>query len=141
METGQKEAILIIADISGYTRFMLANQTALAHSQAIITELIQAIINEVEIPLQVAKLEGDAVFLYAIKEQEGVTWDFVRKSIGAKLITFFKVFANKLAELSQVYTCGCGACSNIDRLRLKMVAHSGQAYLHCIGRFEELTGT
>ena len=45
---------LIIADISGYTRYMAANAKTLAHSQTIITELIKTIIRTVELPLEVA---------------------------------------------------------------------------------------
>lgn len=62
------DVLLIIADISGYTRFMVANQTEIEHSHEIISALLEAIIGEVEIPLTVSKLEGDAVFLYAIKD-------------------------------------------------------------------------
>ncbi len=35
--------LLIIADISGYTRYMTANAKTLAHSQTIITELFKTI--------------------------------------------------------------------------------------------------
>lgn len=51
--------LLIIADISGYTRYMTANAKTLAHGQTIITELIHAIVHQIELPLEVAKLEGD----------------------------------------------------------------------------------
>ncbi len=63
---------MVIADISGYTRFMVANQTALAHSQEIIGALLASILDEVQIPLTVGKLEGDAVFLYAVKGNDDV---------------------------------------------------------------------
>ena len=43
----QPEAVLlIIADISGYTRYMTANAKTLAHSQTIITELVKAYADE-----------------------------------------------------------------------------------------------
>ena len=45
--------LLIIADISGYTRYMTANAKTLAHSQTIITELVMAIVKQVELPLEV----------------------------------------------------------------------------------------
>jgi len=59
--------LLIIADISGYTRYMTANAKTLGHSQTIITELVKAIIRQIELPMEVAKLEGDAVFLFCRK--------------------------------------------------------------------------
>jgi hypothetical protein len=59
--------VLIIADISGYTRFMTRTKMSLAHAQAIITELLQSILHEIEIPLHVVEIEGDAVFFYGIE--------------------------------------------------------------------------
>jgi hypothetical protein len=56
--------LLIIADISGYARYMTANAKARAHSQTIITELVRFIVREIELPLEVAKLEGDAIFFF-----------------------------------------------------------------------------
>ena len=52
--------LLIIADISGYTRYMTANAKTLSHSQIIITELLKTILQRIELPLEVAELEGDA---------------------------------------------------------------------------------
>jgi len=94
----------------------------------------------VEIPLRVAKLEGDAVFLYAIKDATAADWAVVREQIGQKLIGFFEAFKIKIAELSQSNTCPCGACEHIDALRLKTVVHSGQALFYEIGGFSELSG-
>lgn len=59
----EQKVILIITDISGYTRFMLSNRQSLRHGQIIITELTKEIIPQVDIPLEISKLEGDAVFL------------------------------------------------------------------------------
>ena len=75
MESTERDVVLIVADISGYTRFMVSNQEVLHHAQAIISELIKAIIKQVEIPLVVSKLEGDAVFLYALKNGTAETWE------------------------------------------------------------------
>lgn len=140
MESKMKNVILIIADISGYTQFMITNKTSLIHSQVIITELIKTIINQVEIPLEVSKLEGDAVFTYAVKENGEQSWGDIEKKIGEKLITFSRVFSEKVFELSESNICDCNACNNVDKLKLKLVAHSGEALLYKIGRFYELSG-
>ncbi|HUP46637.1 MAG TPA: hypothetical protein VM779_14110 [Thermoanaerobaculia bacterium] len=60
--SADREFLFLIADISGYTRFMVSNET---ESHAVNGALLDAILQQVEIPLTVAKLEGDAVFLYA----------------------------------------------------------------------------
>lgn len=140
MESSPRPVILIIADISGYTRFMIANKATLAHAQLAITELIQALIKQVEIPLEIAKLEGDAVFLYAVKNQDQAAWEQVRQSIGQKMIGFFQAFSDKLTELIHSNLCNCDFCVHLDQLRLKIIAHSGQAVFYRVGRFDELAG-
>jgi hypothetical protein len=132
--------LLIIADISGYTRFMTANAKTLAHSQTIITELVTAIVQQVELPLEVAKLEGDAVFLYGRKQNGHRPWPEVKHLIGEKLLTFFRRFGEKVAELSQSTTCACHACAHIEGLRLKLIVHSGEAPFHRVLHFVELAG-
>src|SRR5689334_5930314 len=97
--------LLIIADISGYTRYMTANAKTLAHSQTIITELVTAIIQTVQVPLEVAKLEGDAVFLFCRKESAIQPWSQMKRVMGEKLLAFFRLFAEKLAQLSRSTTC------------------------------------
>jgi hypothetical protein len=132
--------LLIIADISGYTRYMTANAKTLAHSQTIITELVMAIIHTVELPLEVAKLEGDAVFLFCRKESGAKPWPEAKREIGDKLLIFFRMFGEKVRELSQSTTCNCNACAHIDQLRLKVVVHSGEALFHRVLNFQELAG-
>src|SRR5207253_1590318 len=108
------------ADISGYTRFMTAHRKALSHSQMIITELLQTIIKDLEAPLEVAKLEGDAVFLYAVVDDSPAVWAETRARLCRKLLTFFDTFAKKLGELVATSICKCEACIGIDKLRLKI---------------------
>jgi hypothetical protein len=132
--------LLIIADISGYTRYMTANAKTLAHSQTIITELVKTIIQVVEVPLEVAKLEGDAVFLFCRKSNGLQPWPESKRIIGEKLLTFFGLFAEKIALLSQSTTCTCQACTHINTLRLKVVVHSGEALFHHVFNFLELAG-
>ena len=88
----KQRVLLMIADISGYTKFMVSSDMEIEHSQHVISELIQAIIRQVEIPLEVSKLEGDAIFLYVKKDSDAFAWKDVRKITGGKLILFFEVF-------------------------------------------------
>ena len=132
--------LLIIADISGYTRYMTANAKTLGHSQTIITELVKAIIRQIELPLEVAKLEGDAVFLFCRKQNGARRWAEAKKVIGDKLVKFFRMFREKISELSQSTTCTCQACTHIEKLRLKVVVHSGEALFHRVFNFVELAG-
>ena len=137
MSSRTEDVLLMIADISGYTRFMVANQTELEHSHQIVGALLEAIIEEVEIPLEVAKLEGDAVFLYLVKADDR---DAALSRARAKLMRFFAAFQSTLAELAAATRCACGACIHIDALRLKVVAHSGTALIYTIASRTELAG-
>lgn len=139
MDAAERDVLLLLADISGYTRYLLANRTAALHSQGIVTELLEAVIREVEVPLEVAKLEGDAVFMVASREA-GTDWDAAARAVGARLDAFVAAFDARLALLMDTLACPCEACRHLDRLRLKVVGHAGRAVRHRVGRFEEWTG-
>ena len=131
--------LLIIADISGYTRYMTANAKTLAHSQTVITELVKTIVQQIELPLEVAKLEGDAVFLYC-RMLDSARRAEHKRLIGDKVMTLFRRFREKVLELSQSTTCTCNACRHIEKLQLKIVVHSGEALFHRVLNFVELAG-
>src|SRR5439155_14894902 len=101
MDRKPRDVILLIADISGYTRYMLAHEKALAHSQLIVSELINTILAQIELPLTVSKPEGDAVFLFAVKDDARPSWEAVKHGLANKLLTFFQVFSDKIAEVQQ----------------------------------------
>ena len=58
-------AVLVITDISGYTSFIKHRAVSLLHAEAIVTDLLEAVIDRAAHPLAVNKLEGDAALLYA----------------------------------------------------------------------------
>lgn len=123
---------------------MLSNREALLHSQIIISELIRSILKEAKIPIEIAKLEGDAVFMYCLKRGDRSGTDSSQptsfQDLGSKLLVFIASFMAKLKELDRRSTCNCPACSNLDLLRLKIVVHSGEALFYKLDRFEELSG-
>lgn len=134
---GERDVVLVIADISGYTNFMVANRTELAHSQQIIGALLEAVLEEVEIPLKVSKFEGDAVFLYMARQDDG---QWPTRLVEAKLPRFFTAFRSRLRALASSLTCTCGACANVAALRLKLVVHAGTALFYEIAGHAELAG-
>ncbi|MEM6380660.1 MAG: DUF2652 domain-containing protein, partial [Bacteroidota bacterium] len=54
--------VLFIPDISGFTRFV--KTTERNHSRHIISELLELLIDENDIGLTVAEIEGDAILFY-----------------------------------------------------------------------------
>lgn len=131
-----EEMFLFIADISGYTAYMIANNKAREHAKLALTLLIKTLVEKIQLPLHISKLEGDAIFLYmpnSIKERDTL-W------ITKKIFTFFDSFERRVHELKISNVCSCGACQNIDKLELKVIAHYGSASLQKISSFRELSG-
>jgi hypothetical protein len=119
---------------------MLANRSTISKSHKIIIELIDTIIKHIKLPLEVVKIEGDAVFLFAIKGKDEEEWEALRKNIGERLITFFDVFTQKITELRDSILCEGDVCNIIEILKLKVIVHTGYAELVKIGDFTELSG-
>jgi hypothetical protein len=138
MNPVESEFLLLIADISGYTRFMMTNHTARVHAHGIISDLLSAVITEVRLPLEVNKLQGDAIFMVAARQAAG--WDAVGHEIGRRLEEFIVAFDRRLTALAQSNICGCIACQQMVTLRLKLIGHYGMAVRSSVSGFDELSG-
>src|SRR5262245_5659937 len=110
--------LFALCDISGYTRFMTEHREALFHSYAIISELIRAVVRQAKPPLRVMKLEGDAVFLYALQAGGPEARQRTARAALHHLHAAFAAFAEKRLELVESNICPCAACGSVDRLRL-----------------------
>ena len=58
----ENKGLIFIPDISGFTKFM--HETELNHSEVIIQELLETIINANNIGLEISEIEGDAILFY-----------------------------------------------------------------------------
>lgn len=61
---GIQRAVLLIADIGGYTNYMHWNRKHLAHAQWTVAQLLESVIDAAK-GMKLAKLEGDAAFFWA----------------------------------------------------------------------------
>jgi hypothetical protein len=59
-----RRAVLLIADIGGYTSYMNWNRLHLTHAQLTVAQLLESVIDAGK-GLKLAKLEGDAAFFWA----------------------------------------------------------------------------
>ena len=139
MPEGEVEGFVVIPDISGYTHFMQLTRFSLAHAQYAVTALLGSIIDAAEQHLAPAKLEGDAVLLYAVR---GSADGFGRngEDIGRAVVEIAKAFYQKRAELERDNTCPCDACRHVGKLELKTVVHSGAVLLYDIRGHHEISG-
>ena len=134
----QKSA-LVLADISGYTRFVVLHRLSILHAEQIITELIEAIAAKARYPLKLNKLEGDAAFFVApLDPDDGRALDDVMEQVKE----FFTAFRDKQCEQveSTVGGCRCDACQTLEELKLKVVVHVGEVVEKQVGEFREVAG-
>ena len=132
--------LLMLVDISGYTKFMVSHQTEVRHSQMIIGELLESLMHQVDVPLRISSIEGDALFLYAIKSGNEEVWRRRGGNLVGRLLDLFRVFAERLMEIEAYSVCKCDACTEVGDLKLKVIAHSGEALLTHVGEFPTLSG-
>ena len=112
------KSLLFIPDISGFTKFV--QTTEVAHSQHVIAELLEVLIEANTEGLQLAEVEGDALFFY--KEGDLLS----QEKLLAQIETMFTAFAGHLKLLEENRICPCNACASAPKLELKIVAHCGE---------------
>ena len=127
----EQYTFLFVPDISGFTQFV--NDTEIAHSRHIITELLDLIISQDELGLTVSEIEGDAVLFYK-KETPPVS------SIIRQAQKTFVAFHNHLRRYESERVCRCGACRTASGLSLKFIAHSGNIGLIDVAGRKKLHG-
>jgi hypothetical protein len=135
--TDTTRAVLLIADISGYTRFMRLHAIATSHSKQIIVRLLKALVARHRAPLRLAELEGDAVFLWGPLSTSPAGDG---AAIARQMAEFFAAFRAEVDALGRMPVCVCEACLNVGQLRLKQVVHVGEVATERIDRFEKLFG-
>jgi hypothetical protein len=134
---GQR-ALLVIADIGGYTKFMRVHRVNLAHAQYVVARLLEAVIDGAEPKLKLAKLEGDAAFFYALAP-EGKKKDDV--SAFANIVASIRrSFLARRLELETDRICTCDSCVQAGQLKLKFVGHVGEVAFQKVKRYTELAG-
>lgn len=111
------KSLLFLPDISGFTEFV--NTTEIGHSQQVIAELLEVLINANTLTLKLAEIEGDALFFY--KEGEIPSLEMLL----AQVETMFTAFYSHLKLLKKNRICPCNACSSAPNLQLKIIVHSG----------------
>ena len=111
------KSLLFIPDISGFTQFV--QSTEVEHSQHVISELLEILIEANTENLELAEIEGDALFFY--KENDIPSQD----KLLALVEKMYTAFYSHLKVLGNNRICPCNACAKAPNLQLKIVAHCG----------------
>lgn len=135
MRPSTHKALLVIADISGFTRFMKSHENSADHAMQVVVELLKAVIAAAAPPLKLMEVEGDAAFFYAIRKDGGDDMADLA-AIKKQVVNFFRTFYHTLRRLCALYPCA----RNAKDLRLKVVIHAGEAALEHIHGFDKLFG-
>ena len=112
-----EKAIILIADISGFTHF--TSTTEIDHSAHIIAELLELIVDSNETGFRLAEIEGDAVLFY----RKGEPLQY--KQLIDQCLSMFSNFQRQLMIIERDTVCQCRACQSAGNLNLKFIAHFG----------------
>lgn len=133
-EPVREDILIVIPDISGYTRFIEKSRFALAHAHFVIEELLAAIMQTGKVSLRPMRIEGDAIVFHTSRGSVNPT------GIGETVVGILEAFYRKRAQLKHDNVCRCAVCKNIDELDLKIIMHSGEVLKFKMGDFEDVTG-
>jgi class 3 adenylate cyclase len=132
-----ERALLLIADITGYTRFMRLHRMSLAHSQDVTARLLHAVVEAVP-QLRLVEVEGDAAFFYVPlpSGDEGVS---VKAAVQLALAMHHGFHAQQ-ERMIALNMCSCDGCIQAGKLKVKFVAHVGEVATHKVKRRPQLAG-
>ena len=129
-------ALLLIADIGGYTRFMRMHRLNLAHAQENTSKLLEATIDAAP-RLTLVGVEGDAAFMYVPEPED----EEIAGSIASVAEAMHRGFHTEQARIGSLTLCPCDACHQIGRLTVKVVAHIGDVVEQRVRTIVTLAGT
>ncbi|OBJ88485.1 DUF2652 domain-containing protein [Mycobacterium paragordonae] len=127
-----RRAVLLIADIGGYTNYMSWNRLHLAHAQQAVGALLEAVIDAGGKGLKLAKLEGDAAFFWVPDGDARVVCE--------RLPKMRQSFLARRERFKKEALCDCRSCEQLGTLSLKFVAHVGEVAEQKVKRYVELAG-
>ncbi len=113
-----KNSLLFIPDISGFTKFV--QSTEKEHSLHVISELFDILIDANTLKLELAEVEGDALFFYKNEDVPSL------KNLLSQIESMFIAFHSHLKLLEKNRICPCNACATAPNLELKIIAHCGE---------------
>jgi uncharacterized protein YndB with AHSA1/START domain len=129
--TPASRGFLMLADISGYTRFLTGVE--LEHSRDLVASLLSVVVDEAKGVMELAKLEGDAVFCY----EDGRASPEAMVTLAEAVYFGFRRWRRDVEHLT---TCRCEACRRIPDLDLKILVHRGEFATHEVAGNRELLG-
>jgi hypothetical protein len=132
MPSTPEAGFLLIADLTGYTAYLSGSE--IEHAPAIAGDLLETIVGRLDPPFRLAKLEGDAAFLFV--EDGRADGSLLLDAIEAAYLAFRR----RLRSIDQATSCECNSCRLAPRLDLKLFLHHGAYVRSRIAGRDELAG-
>jgi Protein of unknown function (DUF2652) len=131
-----ERALLLIADIGGYTAYMRTHRMSLAHAEVNTARMLEAVIDAAG-DFELIEIEGDAAFLSrrADSLDAAATAAVLTKAVAGMHRAFHRERQYVVANL-----CPCDACEQANNLKLKFVAHVGEVATQTIRDRRKLVG-
>ena len=128
-----ERGFLVIADISGYTRYVV--ESPLEYAEDVVADVTESLSTQLSQVLSINKQEGDAVFGYVLSGSvDGpLLLDVIE-------VAYFE-FRNRIESIEHATSCDCNACVKVTDLDLKFVVHFGEFIRRPTPNAEELTGS
>jgi hypothetical protein len=129
-------ALLLIADIGGYTEYMQSHRTSLGHAEANTARLLEKVIDAAR-DFELIEIEGDAAFLS--RQADALDRDATVAVTTQAVVSMHQAFH---IERRHVVTnlCPCDGCAQAENLKLKFVAHIGEVATQTVRRRRTLVG-
>ena len=113
------EVLFFIPDLGGFTKFIA--ETEIQHSQHIIKELLEILVDANTLGMKVSEFEGDAVLFYRNGAPPSL------EQLVQQARKMYLDFHTHLKKFEYARICQCGACTGASGIALKMVVHFGSS--------------
>jgi hypothetical protein len=131
-----RRALLLIADIGGYTEYMQFHRSMLGHAEAATRRLLDTIVGAAR-GFDLIEIEGDAAFLS--RNADGLDGAATLTAATGAAVAMHRAF-HQQRRLVELNLCPCRSCTQTSALTLKFVAHVGDVATQTIRRRKKLVG-
>jgi hypothetical protein len=131
-----ERALLLIADMSGYTDYMGTHRMSLGHAEAITARLLEKVIDAAR-DFDLIEIEGDAAFLS--RPADGLDGDATLAATTQAVVSMHRAFHVERRHVA-ANLCPCDGCAQADNLKLKFVAHIGEVATQTVRQRRTLVG-
>src|SRR5919204_5153046 len=131
-----ERALLLIADISGYTDYLGSHRMSLGHAEANTARLLEKVIDAAR-DFDLIEIEGDAAFLS--RRADALDADAAVAATTQAVVSMHRAFHLERRHVA-TNLCPCDGCAQAENLKVKFVAHIGEVATQTVRRRSTLVG-